>query len=154
MKALLQRGANASVTVNGQVTGKIEYGFVIFLGVEKTDTKEDASILAEKISKLRVFNDENGKLNLSIKDINGSSLIISQFTLCADYKKGNRPDYFKAASPETANELYEFFIEEIKKRGIPAKSGVFGADMQVTFTNDGPVTIFMDSEVLKKKQGD
>ena len=116
----------------------------------KGDETVDADLLAEKIVKLRIFDDENGKLNLSLKDVGGEVLVISNFTLGADYRKGNRPDYFNSEAPARANELYEYFIEAMRSRGIHTETGVFGADMQITLEADGPVTIDMDSTVLKK----
>ena len=150
MKAILQRAISASVIADGEPAGKIDHGLLILLGVLKGDEKEDADILAEKISKLRIFDDADGKLNLSVKDINGGALVVSNFTLGADYRKGNRPDYFAAEAPARANELYEYFSEALLARGIHTENGVFGADMKITFTADGPVTIDMDSSILKK----
>lgn len=150
MKAVIQRCNNASVIADGVPSGKAGKGFLILLGVLKGDEKNDADLLAEKISKLRVFDDENGKLNLSIKDVLGEVLVVSNFTLGADYRKGNRPDYFASEAPERANELYEYFVSAMRERGIHAETGVFGADMQISLAADGPVTIVMDSTVLKK----
>ena len=151
MRAVLQRVSGASVRADGILTGKIEKGLVILLGVREGDTEKDADALAEKISKLRIFSDENDKLNLSVKDIGGAALVVSNFTLMADYKKGKRPSYTDSAAPERANELYEYFILQLKNRDVPCESGVFGADMALSLTNDGPITIVMDSEVLLKK---
>ncbi len=151
MKAILQRAISASVIADGEPAGKIENGLLILLGVLKGDEKTDADLLAEKISKLRIFDDADGKLNLSVKDIGGSALVVSNFTLGADYRKGNRPDYFAAEAPARANELYEYFSDALRERGIHTENGVFGADMKITFTADGPVTIDMDSSVLKKQ---
>ena len=150
MKAILQRCLSASVIADGQPAGKIEHGLFILLGVIKGDEEKDADVLAEKISKLRIFDDADGKLNLSVKDVEGSALVVSNFTLGADYRKGNRPDYFMSEAPAKANELYEYFSEALRSRGIHTENGVFGADMKITFTADGPVTIDMDSTVLKK----
>lgn len=150
MKAILQRCLSASVIADGKPAGKIEHGLFILLGVIKGDEEKDADVLAEKISKLRIFDDADGKLNLSVKDVEGSALVVSNFTLGADYKKGNRPDYFMSEAPTRANELYEYFSEALRARGIHTENGVFGADMKITLAADGPVTIDMDSTVLKK----
>lgn len=153
MIAVLQRVETASVMVEGYVKGSCGKGLLILLGVTETDSENDAIALAEKISKLRIFSDDNGKMNLSVIDVDGSALVISNFTLCADYKKGNRPDYFNAAAPEAANKLYEYFITLLRERIGKVESGEFGAEMKVSLVNDGPVTIMMDSAVLLKKQG-
>jgi len=150
MKAIIQRIKSASVIADGVPSGKAGKGFMILLGVLKGDERQDADLLAEKISKLRVFDDENGKLNLSLKDVSGEVLVISNFTLGADYRKGNRPDYFNSEAPARANELYEYFVKAMRSRDIHTETGVFGADMQITMEADGPVTIDMDSTVLKK----
>lgn len=149
MIAVLQRVKNASVSIDGKINGECGKGLMILLGVAKDDTENDARLLATKISKLRIFCDENGKMNLSVKDINGEVLIVSQFTLLANYKKGNRPDYFDAGSPDHANTLYEYFVELMKCEVKHVGTGIFGADMQVSILNDGPVTIVMDSNQLK-----
>ncbi len=150
MIAVIQRVLRASVTVDEKVVGKCGHGLAILLGVAKEDDKTDADKLAAKISKLRIFRDENDKMNLSINDIGGSALVISQFTLLASYAKGNRPDYFNAAPPDEANALYEYFCEQLEGL-IPGEvgRGIFGADMLCNFENYGPVTIVMDSKVLK-----
>lgn len=150
MKAILQRCKNAAVTIDGEAVGSCGHGLMILLGVAKGDDTTDAELLAEKISKLRIFDDPDGKLNLSVKDIGGGALVVSNFTLLADYRKGNRPDYFGSEAPARANELYEYFAACLRDRGIHTETGRFGADMQVTLTNDGPVTIDMDSSVLRK----
>lgn len=152
MIAVIQRVKKASVTVNGSVTGSCEQGLAILLGVAKGDEMKDAELLAAKISKLRIFSDKDGKMNLSVNDVNGDVVVVSQFTLLADYVKGNRPDYFGAEIPERAVPLYEHFVGELDK-GIGGKvsCGVFGADMIYEIINDGPVTIVMDSEKLKRK---
>ncbi len=150
MKAVIQRCKSASVIADGEPSGKAGKGFLILLGVLKGDEKNDADLLAEKISKLRVFDDADGKLNLSIKDVGGEVLVVSNFTLGADYRKGNRPDYFASEAPGRANELYEYFVSAMGERGIHSETGVFGADMQISLEADGPVTIVMDSTVLKK----
>lgn len=152
MKAVLQRVKNASVSVDGETVGECGEGLMILLGVAQGDTEEDARLLAAKICNLRIFTDENDKMNLSVKDIDGEALVISQFTLMANYKKGNRPDYLESAPPAEANRLYEYFkglmAGELRHIGC----GVFGAHMEVSLINNGPVTICMDSEVLKKKK--
>ncbi len=150
MIAVLQRVTEASVSAEGRVRGQCKNGLLILLGVKKGDTGRDASVLAEKISKLRIFSDENGKMNLSVRDIGGSALVVSQFTLCADYTHGNRPDYLLAAPPDEAEALYGLFTEALRARvgQGSVETGVFGADMRVSLVNDGPVTIIMDSGVL------
>ena len=149
MIAVIQRVLRASVKVNGAIVGECGHGLAILLGVAHGDTAEDADKLMTKISKLRIFCDENGKMNLSVNDVGGSALVISQFTLLANYAKGNRPDYFNAAPPDEANALYEYFCKGFEKL-IPGDvgRGIFGADMQCEFINNGPVTIVMDSKVL------
>lgn len=149
MIAVIQRVRNSSVSIDGVVRGECGHGLMILLGVSKDDVKLDAELLATKISKLRIFCDENGKMNLSVKDVDGEALIVSQFTLLANYRKGNRPDYLGAGSPDHANELYEYFVELMRKEVKHVGTGEFGADMQVSILNDGPVTIVMDSNVLK-----
>lgn len=149
MIAVIQRVKNASVSIDGILNGACNEGLMILLGVAKDDVEEDARLLATKISKLRIFCDENGKMNLSVKDIDGEALIVSQFTLLANYKKGNRPDYFGAGSPDHANKLYEYFVELMRAEVKHVGTGQFGADMQVSILNDGPVTIVMDSNQLK-----
>ncbi len=151
MKAVLQRVKNAYVSVDGETVGECAEGLMILLGVANGDTEEDAELLAAKICKLRIFKDENDKMNLSVKDIDGEALVISQFTLMANYKHGNRPDYLESAPPAEASRLYEYFSELMKRELKHVGNGIFGADMQVGLVNDGPVTIVMDSEVLKKK---
>ena len=146
MKILVQRVKQAQVEVEGKTVGKIEKGFLVLLGVTHTDTKKEADYLAKKLCNLRVFTDENGKMNLGLKDINGDLLIVSQFTLYADCTSGNRPSFINAAKPEMANELYEYFCLQCEKNGIKVEKGIFGADMQVKLTNDGPVTISIEKE--------
>ena len=151
MKAVLQRVERASVKVDGEIVGACGAGLMILLGVAKGDTAEDARLLAEKILKLRIFCDENGKMNLSVRDVDGEMLVISQFTLLANYAHGNRPDYLGSAPPSEANELYEYFVSLVRPEVKHTGTGIFGADMKVELVNDGPVTIVMDSDVLKKK---
>lgn len=152
MIALLQRVTEASVSVNGLVRGQCNKGLLILLGVKKGDTECDALVLAEKISKLRIFSDENGKMNLSVKDIGGGALVISQFTLCANYSHGNRPDFLDAAPPDEADALYRIFCDKMRTciGTDHVETGEFGADMQVSLINDGPVTVMMESSVLIK----
>lgn len=145
MKALIQRIKRASVTVDGEKISEIGKGILVFLGVEKDDEKENAEKLADKIYKLRIFEDENDKMNLSIKDVDGELHIISQFTLYADCHHGNRPSFINAAKPEIANELYEKFISFCKEEsGLNVETGVFGADMKIDYINDGPITIMLE----------
>lgn len=146
MKVVVQRVKNASVTIEGNVHGKINEGFLVLLGITSTDSREDVDYLVKKVCNLRVFEDENGKMNLSLKSINGELLIISQFTLYGDCSDGNRPSFIDAARPEKAIPLYEYFIEECKKQIDVVETGVFGADMKVELLNDGPVTIIIDSK--------
>ena len=144
MKLVIQRVKRATVEVNKEIVGKIEQGFLVLLGVGPEDTKENADFLVQKLIKLRVFEDENEKMNFSLKDINGELLIVSQFTLYADCTGGNRPSFTNAAKPDKANELYEYFIKECKKENIKVEHGIFGADMKVELLNDGPVTILLE----------
>ena len=146
MIAVIQRCSRGQVTVSDKVVGEISHGLVIFLGVQKNDTENDAEFLVNKICGLRIFNDENDKMNLSIKDVNGSALVISQFTLCGDTKKGRRPSFIKAATPDDGNRLYEYFMLEMKKDGVPLESGEFGAMMDVELVNNGPVTFVLNSK--------
>lgn len=151
MKAILQRVSSARVDIDNKTVGKIDKGFLILLGVENGDEKRDAEVLAAKISGLRIFTDDNDKMNLSLADVNGSVLVISNFTLCADCSHGRRPSFIAAARPETAEPLYEYFCSEMQDNGIKCvEKGVFSADMQVSLTNDGPVTIEINSKDLKK----
>lgn len=149
MIAVIQRVKESSVSIDGAVHGSCGEGLMILLGVAREDTELDAKLLAAKIAKLRIFCDANGKMNLSVKDIDGEALIVSQFTLLANYKKGNRPDYFNAAEPSHAIPLYELFVQLMRAEVKHVGTGVFGADMQVSILNDGPVTIVMDSNQLK-----
>jgi len=145
MKIVIQRVSEASVKVDGKIVGEIGKGLMLLAGVDENDEKADADWLVQKVLNLRIFGDEEGKLNLSVKDISGEILCISQFTLIADYKKGNRPSFIKAAKPDKAIPLFDYFKEEIAKSGLKTESGIFGADMKVSLINDGPVTIVMDS---------
>ena len=154
MRAVLQRVTHSSVRVDGELKGEINKGFNVLLGVMQGDTEADAELLAGKIARLRVFEDDEGKMNLSIGDIDGEILCISQFTLCADLKKGNRPSFFPSAPPEEANPLYDKFCQFLLDNGVrKVDRGVFGADMKVEISNDGPVTIVMDTEIWKKQSG-
>ena len=144
MRALIQRVTSANVKVEGKIVGKIGKGFLIFLGIYEEDTEEKIEKLTKKIVNLRIFNDENDKMNLSIKDVKGEILLISQFTLCADTRKGNRPSFISAKNPKDANVIYEKTIESIRNEGIIVEKGIFGADMKVELLNDGPVTILLD----------
>ena len=147
MKIVVQRVKNAQVEVEGKEVGKIEKGFFFLLGVTHSDTKEQADYLVNKLCKLRVFTDENDKMNLGLKEVGGELLIVSQFTLYANCNHGNRPSFTEAAKPDLANELYEYFVEQCKKENIKkVATGEFGADMQVTLQNDGPVTIILEKE--------
>jgi len=143
--AVIQRVKSGSVTVDEKIIEKIDHAFVILLGVTDTDEELDADYLIDKISNIRVFNDENEKMNLSIQDVNGSALVISQFTLCGDTRKGHRPSFIHAAPPEKGNTLYEYFMAQLKTKGVPVESGEFGAMMDVALINDGPVTFVLDS---------
>jgi len=150
MKAVIQRVIDASVTVDGALKGSIRSGLLVYLGVAQDDCESDADWLAEKTANLRIFNDSGGKMNLSLKDIASSEpgcgvLAVSQFTLLADARKGRRPSWNGAAPPEQAKKLYEYFIEKIKEQNLPCRSGEFQAHMMVSYTNDGPVTILLDS---------
>lgn len=146
MRAVLQRVTEARVRVDNKVVGEISSGLVILFCAERGDTLEEAIYFAGKISKMRIFPDENGKTNLSIIDVGGSALVISQFTLAADWRKGNRPGFSRAANPELGNELYEKFCALLAGNGVPLEKGVFGAEMSVELVNDGPFTILMDSD--------
>lgn len=147
MRVVIQRVSEAGVTIDGQVKSEIGKGLLILLGVEDADTEEDIDWLCRKISKLRIFNDENGVMNLSVQDVAGELLVISQFTLHAGTKKGNRPSYIRAAKPDVAVPMYELFVEKLRETSQrPVGEGVFGADMKVGLINDGPVTIIIDSK--------
>lgn len=145
MRAVVTRVSSASVTIDGQVAGSIEKGFLVLVGIAPSDTPEAAKKLVDKVTGLRVFEDENGKMNLNLASVNGNLLVISQFTLYADLKS-RRPGFTGAAKPDTAIPLYELFVEECRKAGFPTETGVFGADMKVASVNDGPVTIICDTD--------
>lgn len=152
MRAVIQRVRESSVLVDGKIVGESGKGYMILLGVVKGDTQKEAELLARKTASLRVFEDEKGKMNKSVLDIGGEILAISQFTLCADCKKGNRPSFTDSEEPENANRLYEFYCEELKKNGVRrVEKGIFGADMKVSLINDGPVTICFDTDVWSGK---
>ena len=145
MRALLQRVNSAEVHINNQIYSQINKGLLILLGIGKNDDIKDIQYLIDKIINLRIFNNNQNKMNLSIKDMNGSALVISQFTLCGDTRKGRRPSFIKAAEPKAGNRLYEYFISNMKKEGIPVESGEFGATMNVELVNNGPVTFVLNS---------
>ncbi len=146
MKAVIQRVSEAYVKADGEIVGEISHGLLLLIGIDEEDEKADADWLVQKILNLRIFGDEDGKLNLSVLDISGEILCISQFTLIADYKKGNRPSFIKAAKPDKAIPLFDYFKTEIAQSNLKIESGIFGADMKVSLLNDGPVTIVMDSK--------
>lgn len=152
MKAVIQRVKHASVEVEGKIVGSCKEGFLVLLGVAEGDTEKEAEMLCRKILNLRIFQDEAGKMNRSLLDIDGEMLVVSQFTLLANYRHGNRPDFLASAKPDEANRLYEYFKALAQKELRRVESGIFGADMKVELLNDGPVTIVMDSEVLKSKK--
>ncbi|MBH0157680.1 D-tyrosyl-tRNA(Tyr) deacylase [Fictibacillus sp. 5RED26] len=147
MKVVLQRAKEAKVLVDSDVKGRIDKGLVLLVGVTHEDTEKDADYLAEKIVNLRIFEDENEKMNLSLKDTEGSILSISQFTLYGDTKKGRRPNFMDAAKPDHATTMYDYFNDKLKSLGVHVETGVFGAMMDVSFTNDGPVTLILDSKI-------
>ncbi len=144
MRAVVQRVSSASVTVDGKVTGQIGFGMLVLLGVTHTDTEAHADRLAEKLANLRFFHDDAGKMNLSCLDIEGEVLVVSQFTLYGDCRKGRRPSYTEAAEPQKAEQLYEYFMEKLKGLGLRVASGIFGAMMEVSLVNEGPVTLIVD----------
>ena len=145
MRALIQRVTKASVTINEEIISEIENGMLVFVCAMNEDTELQAENLASKISKLRIFNDENGKMNKSIQDISGDALVVSQFTLAADTSRGNRPGFSSAAPPEKGEQLYEYFTEKLQEIGIQSQKGVFGGDMKISLVNDGPTTIWMEN---------
>ena len=145
MKAVAQRVKETTLSVDGELISKIPFGLVVFLGVKTGDEKDSAAYLMKKIANLRVFEDENGKMNLSVKDVGGEVLLVSQFTLYGDASHGNRPSFTLAERPERANELYEYAVDELRSHGVTVKTGVFGADMQIAQMNDGPVTILLEA---------
>jgi len=152
LRAVIQRVTKASVSVDGSITGEITNGFLVLLGVHNDDTEKEAELLAGKIADMRIFTDENDKMNLSLKNIGGSVLVISNFTLYADCRHGRRPSFFESARPERAEPLYEYFCTQMYKAGIEnVQKGVFGADMKVSLLNDGPVTIILDTDDLKSR---
>lgn len=147
MKTIIQRVSSASVTIDSNITADIQKGLLVLVGIEDADTQEDTNWLCQKITNLRIFGDENAVMNLSVKDIDGDIIVVSQFTLHASTKKGNRPSYLKASKPEIAIPMYENFVKQIEKElGKKVQTGIFGADMKVALLNDGPVTIVMDSK--------
>ena len=148
MKFVIQRVTHASVTIDGVVTGKIGKGFMVLIGVSDSDTKGIADKMIKKMLQLRIFEDENGKTNLSLHDVSGELLLVSQFTLYADCKKGNRPSFLSAGAPDMAKDMYEYIVEQCMLSGFPVQTGMFGADMKVELLNDGPFTIILDSETL------
>lgn len=148
MRFVIQRVAKASVTVDSEVVGKIDKGFLVLIGVTNEDTKEIADKMVKKLCGMRIFEDENGKTNLGLSDVDGQLLLISQFTLYADCKKGNRPSFTKAGGPDMANSMYEYIIDECKKVVPVVEKGVFGADMKVDLLNDGPFTVILDSDEI------
>lgn len=152
MKAVLQRVTHAKVTIDGKISGEIGKGFLILLGVAPEDTPKEALYLAQKCVGLRVFEDENDKMNLALADVGGQILVVSQFTLYADCRKGKRPNFTKAAKGELANELYEYFVDCCRGLGVTTQTGEFGADMKVELLNDGPVTIVLDTDELMRKK--
>lgn len=151
MKAVIQRVTNAKVTVDGEITGEIGLGFLVLLGVTEDDTEKEMKLLAKKVSEIRIFTDENDKMNLSLDKVDGEVLVVSQFTLCADISHGRRPSFIKSAKPDVANDLYEKFCEELRSLGVrKVATGIFGADMKVELLNDGPVTIIMNTDEWKR----
>lgn len=151
MKAVIQRVSEAKVTVDGKITGQIGKGFLVLLGVMNEDSERETELLAKKVAEIRIFTDENDKMNLSLSQVDGEVLAVSQFTLCADIRKGRRPSFIPSAPPEKANRLYELFCDELIKNGVRnVEKGIFGADMKVSLLNDGPVTIVMDTDEWMK----
>jgi D-tyrosyl-tRNA(Tyr) deacylase len=151
MKAVLQRVSKASVTVDGNVVGAIDVGLVVLLGVEQGDSKKDGAFLAKKTVEMRIFPDQEGKMNRSLLEADGRLLVISQFTLIAGWKKGRRPSFIKAAPPEEGNRLYQHFVEEVRGMGVEVETGVFGAHMDVALVNDGPVTMILEYQAAAEQ---
>ena len=151
MRAVLIRVSRASITINGENGGSMDKGFVVLVGVKPEDTVQEAAYLAKKCAEMRIFEDENGKMNKSLSDVGGSMLVVSNFTLYADCSHGRRPDFFHAARPDIAIPVYEHFVSEIKARGIPLITGEFGADMAIDHVNDGPVTLILDTDQMLKR---
>ncbi len=145
MRAVIQRVTEASVTVGGTTVGRIDRGLLVYLGVRKGDTEIDLEYLANKIPRMRLFTDNDGKMNLSVSDLGYAVLVVSQFTLCADLRKGNRPSFDPAADPAVARQMYELFVEKVRLQGLEVATGEFGASMRVAYTNEGPVTLVLDS---------
>jgi D-tyrosyl-tRNA(Tyr) deacylase len=145
MRAVLQRVTEASVTVDGTTVGRIDRGLLVYLGVQKGDTEIDLEYLANKIPRMRLFTDNDGKMNLSVSDLGYAVLVVSQFTLCADLRKGNRPSFDPAAEPAVARQMYELFVEKVRAQGLDVATGEFGASMRVSYTNEGPITLVLDS---------
>ena len=148
MKFVIQRVSQASVMINQQVTGKIDKGFLVLIGISSSDTKETADKMIRKMLGLRIFEDAEGKTNLSLSAVNGQLLLVSQFTLYADCRKGNRPSFMNAGAPDAAKELYEYIIQKCRAENYPVETGIFGADMKISLINDGPFTIILDSEQI------
>ena len=151
MRAVLIRVSRASITINGEKGGSMDKGFVVLVGVKPEDTVQEAAYLAKKCAEMRIFEDENGKMNKSLSDVGGSMMVVSNFTLYADCSHGRRPDFFHAAKPDIAIPVYEHFVSEVKARGIPLITGEFGADMAIDHVNDGPVTLILDTDQMMKK---
>ena len=153
MKAVIQRVKSSSVKVDGEIVGQVGHGYLVLLGVMEGDTKAHAELMAKKTAALRIFCDENDKMNKSVLDIDGEILVVSQFTLCADVKKGNRPSFDNSAHPMVANELYEYYMQCLKDNGVrKVEHGIFAAEMEVSIVNDGPVTILYDTDIWNVKQ--
>lgn len=151
MRAVITRVSRASITINGTSGGSMDKGFVVLIGVKPEDTEKEAAYLAKKCAELRVFEDENGKMNKALADVGGTMMVVSNFTLYADCSHGRRPDFFRAAKPDIAIPVYEHFLKEIRDRELPLITGEFGADMAIDHVNDGPVTIIMDTDLMLKK---
>ncbi len=154
MRAVLIRVSRAAITINGEAGGSMEQGFVVLVGVKPGDTEQEAAYLAKKCAEMRIFEDENGKMNRSLADVGGSMLVVSNFTLYADCSHGRRPDFFGAARPEVAIPVYEAFLRELRARQVPLLTGEFGADMAIDHVNDGPVTLILDTDQMMKRSVD